>query len=477
MKHLLFFLLTPACLLAQGLRPDEGRYQNLPQKRAGQAIKPLPSQIDLSAYAPSVLDQGELNTCVGVSVGYYMRTILEARRRGITDKATIDQLRFSPSYLYNRIKDTDDIDCKAGTEIEKALTYLTRNGLPTFAQQGYPNCQPPLLTTPASPDARLLDYARLFGLLDAGPDKVLATKKALSEFSPVVVGVQLTGSMGDLSFRNSMFSRMSAGLGRSSARADFMQWKPSQSNTLTYGHALCVVGYDDAMFGKGAFKLINSWGKNWGDGGYFWITYDDFDQFAKYGYQGYVQPLTHADPIILQADVSIALGTFVTGTEVAFDRTRPGTPLTAYAIRQPQRTGTPFTFTANVSKQTYLYLLTANATDSVAAKLFPEAGVSPLISPNSQVMLPKDQLFELTGSTGQEYWLFLFSETAIDIDGYVRQLNAQKGPFPARVLAAFGSVLAPWQQVSYKDKKMGFFLKSQHRGRVVPLMVSMTHIR
>jgi hypothetical protein len=479
MRLLYFFLLAPTYLLAQGLRPDEGRYQSLPQKRAAGAVTQLPSRVDLSAYAPSVIDQGAQNTCVGVAVGYYLRTMLEARRRNLTDRKAIDRLRFSPSYLYNQIKDADDNTCMAGAEIEKALTYLTQNGLPTLAQQPYPNCQPTQAALPAAPDSRLLDYARLFGLLDSGAEKVLATKKALSESSPVVVGVQLTGSMGDLSFRNSLFSRMGAGLGRSSARANFMQWQPTQSATLTFGHAMCVVGYDDAMFGTGAFKLINSWGSSWGDGGYFWIAYPDYDQFAKYGYQAYVQPLTtpNANTIVLQADVSIALGTFVTDTEVAFDRTRPGAGLTAYTIRQPQRTGTPFTFTTNVSRQTYLYLLAANATDSVVTKLFPEAGISPLIGPNSQVMLPRDRLLTLLGNTGQEYWVFLFSETALDIDGYMQKINTQTGAFPARVQAAFGSALAPWQQVDYKDKKMGFFLKSQYRGRVVPLMVSMTHVR
>jgi hypothetical protein len=38
------------------------------------------------------------------------------------------------------------------------------------------------------------------------------------------------------------------------------------------GHAVTIVGYDDNKYG-GAFKIINSWGINWGDGGYFWLPY------------------------------------------------------------------------------------------------------------------------------------------------------------------------------------------------------------
>jgi hypothetical protein len=42
------------------------------------------------------------------------------------------------------------------------------------------------------------------------------------------------------------------------------------------GHALCVVGYDDNV-GGGAFKIANSWGKNWGKSGFFWLRYKDLD--------------------------------------------------------------------------------------------------------------------------------------------------------------------------------------------------------
>ena len=43
---------------------------------------------------------------------------------------------------------------------------------------------------------------------------------------------------------------------------------------LTGYHALMLVGYDDA---KGAFKVRNSWGVDWGEAGYCWIDYSNFD--------------------------------------------------------------------------------------------------------------------------------------------------------------------------------------------------------
>jgi hypothetical protein len=41
-------------------------------------------------------------------------------------------------------------------------------------------------------------------------------------------------------------------------------------------HALCIVGYDDnkqTADGPGAFRLVNSWGTDWGNQGYCWMSY------------------------------------------------------------------------------------------------------------------------------------------------------------------------------------------------------------
>ncbi len=43
---------------------------------------------------------------------------------------------------------------------------------------------------------------------------------------------------------------------------------------------MCVIGFDDNK-GGGAFEVMNSWGEDWGNNGFFWITYDDFTKHVN----------------------------------------------------------------------------------------------------------------------------------------------------------------------------------------------------
>lgn len=54
---------------------------------------------------------------------------------------------------------------------------------------------------------------------------------------------------------------------------------PRQTEELLGGHAVHVIGYDDSVRCPhtqfpGAFEVQNSWGKDWGQGGRFWMPYE-----------------------------------------------------------------------------------------------------------------------------------------------------------------------------------------------------------
>jgi hypothetical protein len=67
--------------------------------------------------------------------------------------------------------------------------------------------------------------------------------------------------------------------GKRNGGSDYV-WKSSQGNGIG-GHAMLVVGFDDS---KNAFKIMNSWGTNWGNDGFCWLDYTYFTHAVKEGY-------------------------------------------------------------------------------------------------------------------------------------------------------------------------------------------------
>jgi C1A family cysteine protease len=55
-------------------------------------------------------------------------------------------------------------------------------------------------------------------------------------------------------------------------------WK-TNSGSGALAHIIIICGYDDA---KHAYKIMNSWGADWGDAGFSWIDYDLFPKESTY---------------------------------------------------------------------------------------------------------------------------------------------------------------------------------------------------
>jgi C1A family cysteine protease len=89
---------------------------------------------------------------------------------------------------------------------------------------------------------------------------ITAVKSLLLSNHPVMIGVYPD---------NSFFN----------ATTEFV-WRSFSGSTYG-GHALTIVGYDDA---RNAFKVINSWGTSWGDNGYSWIDYNFLAQCSVGNY-------------------------------------------------------------------------------------------------------------------------------------------------------------------------------------------------
>ncbi|HSR77337.1 MAG TPA: C1 family peptidase [Xanthobacteraceae bacterium] len=237
--------------LGQGLIPDsEEDLADIPRAPDYRAF--LPERVDLSDRFPTPGNQGTQNSCVGWSVGYAARAYYANRIEGrdLSNPANIP----SPAYIYDSIKDTSQ-QCNSGTKISAALNLLKRGAVSLKRFPYYEDaCQPPnsAVRSQAS-DFRIENWL----LVDIR--RVDQIKGALAYGHPVIVGLRATNA----------FIRL---------RAGEIYRNPDEVVGL---HSITLVGYDER---RQAFKLINSWGQTWADGGFGWIDYDTLRREGGFGY-------------------------------------------------------------------------------------------------------------------------------------------------------------------------------------------------
>ena len=111
---------------------------------------------------------------------------------------------------------------------------------------------------------------------DAGRELIQRIKDALNAGNAVVTG-------GYVSYwQNALVSLSNTGtLGKAGDQAIPYS---TEGDSNVGGHQVTIVGYDDnitcvknGVVLKGAFKLANSWGTDWRNGGYLWMMYDAFN--------------------------------------------------------------------------------------------------------------------------------------------------------------------------------------------------------
>jgi len=245
---------TTQKVFSLGLRPSSSL--DAPRADIDQraSLRALPPSIDLSEYLPPVGFQGEQGSCAGWSVGYYYKTWQEQVERDWGTSDTSHQ--FSPAYIYNQ-RATSNCNADEGMTLGNAFAIVNTMGIASLAVFPYnvsDTCtQPTTQVISDSWEYRSDSYGFLFlgNQGGANPPDIDTLKGLLAENKPFVIGVPIYSDF--------------YGTG-----ANFTVDEPTPSDTLSGGHALFVVGYDDAI---GGFKVVNSWGTSWGDGGFGYLSY------------------------------------------------------------------------------------------------------------------------------------------------------------------------------------------------------------
>ena len=215
----------------------------------------LPGSVDLSSHFPPIGDQGSYGTCVAWATGYNHKSFLEAWDDNHRTTFT-DAQKFSPKYLFWSIPSSQKgADCN-GTGFEPAYDVMISDGIANLATTPYTN----LGDCSGSP---------------SGTENTNAANYKIESYRQVNIDIQ---TLKEYLAQNRALS-FGAKLGE-----NFMAWNSSDvlyDDTDTYHgqhayHAMTLCGYDDNKGNNGAFRVVNTWGTGWGDGGYIWVDYNFF---------------------------------------------------------------------------------------------------------------------------------------------------------------------------------------------------------
>lgn len=487
--RLLCFLLTATALFAQapdpaanaepgtGLIFDLPSYRGTPYKAqlTAASYADIPRSASLEPYCPTPGDQGRYGTCVAFAVAYHMRTVLYGLEHGITDKTMLNASVFSPTFIYEQIKSADDTTCQKGTNPINALELMKTGGIARIATVPY-QCGSTITSGALleAVDYTINDYQVLFMPDVTDYDtRVNTVRKALSEGYPVVHCFTVVKSF---------------------YKAPRV-WRSQPTDGGAEGqhgrHAMLIVGYDDDLEG-GCFRILNSWGPKWADGGYVWIPYSEFVKYSLGAIQAYGPRGSSPQkptPGVTPGKGAIKTTSYNLKGQLRF-RLRDATPmeahrvmgsgaeadLVAYKMDKAYSSGTRFRFFVTTNTEAYLYAFATDSTGKVNKILPFEDGMSPLIGPNSTIAFPSEKkVVRMDEQKGTDYLLVLYTDRPLNAKQLHEKLNAATGSLASRLRTALGSRLIDSAAVNYSASEIAFDAAQVPPGGVVPLMVEIAH--
>lgn len=209
-------------------------------------VSSLPSKVDLRTQCPPVVNQGDLGSCTSCSIAnaHYFEQLKQKENKS-----------FMPSRLfvyYNERVIEGTVKQDSGAMIRDGIKSIAQQGVCTEKRLPYDvtkfTRKPSKACYTEGLKHQAISYQRI------NNQQLNELKGCLASGYPFVFGFTVYESFESQDVANTGIVPM-----------------PGKTEKVLGGHAVMAVGYDDST---GRFLVMNSWGTNWGDKGYFTIPYE-----------------------------------------------------------------------------------------------------------------------------------------------------------------------------------------------------------
>ena len=452
-------------LYINGGNPDGEAFNDLPlqdtvtghptlsvqTRGASQRAGPPPKAYSLKKYAPIPGDQGSESSCSGWAAAYAAKTILESITLERTDRFLTTRNAYSPLYPYQKAREIDRVDDNTlGADMITVVSLMSEFGVPKNSEYLKSIAASNIMgSSRANTNQKTVTenfqkwtikgIQRLFHNKDmsTAEDRITRIKTNISQGNPVIVG---------LLFPESSFEKAGE------------QWRPGKNERPDprFGHAICVIGYDDDKFG-GAFEVINSWGELWGNGGFTWIDYQTFDKFLSIA------------AVIIDDDSYYEKPIEWTGRITVFSENASGVlPVRLaedgfFTPKTSLKTGTQLRFVLDGSNnrfiegEIYPYVFYTDSKMQKTVQVWPPSGKAEqlTVERGKPLSVPaNNQWIKTNDSVNAENFIFLFSRKELNITAIRSAFEKQKGPIAERLSAVLKNDLISFVNVQYEHTQL-----------------------
>ena len=451
-SHLILFTLySEAQLYNTGLIFDDTKYNNAWVKPFSRHIdlNKIPASYSLKNYCPRPGNQLQMNSSAAWATAWSALGILRAKQSNEINPDKIALNGLSPAFVMAYIKSPDDEDCQKDLDLFEALNFIFSE--PQALHRDINDFCPSRKELNQDKKTLQLITGGFTKLIDnemPPAQKIFTAKKSIAHNYPVVIGMYSPPS-----FQNAKSF-----------------WQPAEYERGEYpGQALCIIGYDDKMYG-GSFEVLNSWGSRWGNDGFMWIRYEDFVKFTKYAYDVFL--IDNKEGIAKMISGSAQLRS---NSEKVFDvkLNKAGN----YDITSPLSTGTFFRIYLNKTASAFVYVFGIDESNQYY-RIFPhrDSISAAIIYPDEEIAIPgEDNYIQLTGDPGKEKLCILYSLQQLDIAQLLRRLKQMEGDIYENISVLTDGKLVKPSEITWANAELLFNTKSLEKS-IVLIQIDVNHL-